>query len=257
MRYFGAERSLEKKLTGTRAALFASLLVQALSVKHNTDEAGIAKRRKKMRSTREKILQTLLNEPRSTINDLATAVGINSISVRHHLNSLLADGLVIAEEERHGVGRPRLVYLLTEEGLEKFPTRYFRLANRILEHLKATLPAPAVEAIFSEIAKDLAEEHARATQNMSFEQKLDFLKDLLAEEGFIIEWELDGDNYSIHEITCPYFHVTQAHPEVCSVDKTLISTVLAADATKSNCVLDGDNHCVSRYPYAKNGENAK
>ena len=167
---------------------------------------------------------------------------------------MLADGLIIAEEERHGVGRPRLVYYLTEEGLEKFPTRYFRLANRLLEHLKNTMPSPAVELIFSEIAKDLAEEHARATQNMTFEQKLNFLKDLLAEEGFIIEWEKNGDSYSIHEITCPYFHVTQAHPEVCSVDQTLISTVLAANVQKANCVLDGDNHCVYVIPVQKTVE---
>lgn len=198
---------------------------------------------KPMKSTREKILQTLLNNPRSTISELAEAVGINSISVRHHLNSMLADNLVVAEEERHGVGRPRLVYLLTETGVEKFPTRYFRLANRILGQLKATLPSDAVETIFSEIAKDLAEDNRRITQNMSFEEKLNFLKELFAEEGFTIEWRKEGDKYTIDEITCPYYHVSQAHPEVCSVDQTLISTVLASPAHKSNCVLTGDDHC--------------
>ena len=68
-----------------------------------------------MKSTRDRIVQTLLNHPKSTINDLAEAVGINGISVRHHLNSLLAEALVIVEEVRHGVGRPRQVYLLIGE----------------------------------------------------------------------------------------------------------------------------------------------
>lgn len=197
-----------------------------------------------MKSTREKILHTLLNNPKSTINDLADTVGINAISVRHHLNSMLADGLVVAEEERHGVGRPRLVYFLTEHGLEKFPTRYFRLANRLLGQMKETLPSQAVEQIFSEMARELAGEHARATRHMVFEEKLEFLKNLLAEEGFIIEWEKTEEGYKIHEITCPYFHVTQAHPEVCAVDQTLISTVLSSPAEKINCVLSGDHHCV-------------
>lgn len=196
-----------------------------------------------MRSTREKILHTLLNNPRSTINELAEAVGINSISVRHHLNGMLAENLVTAEEERHGVGRPRLVYFLTETGIERFPTRYFRLANRILGQLKSQLPQETVETIFADIAKDLAEEHRRSTQGMTFEEKLNYLQDLLAEEGFIIEWKRDGDDYTIHEITCPYFHVSQEHPEVCSVDQTLISTVLATPAQKHNCVLSGDDHC--------------
>ncbi|MFN7035001.1 MAG: helix-turn-helix transcriptional regulator [Bellilinea sp.] len=201
-----------------------------------------------IKSTRDKIMHTLLNNPRSTINELAEAVGINAISVRHHLNSMLADGLVVSEEERHGVGRPRLVYYLTERGLEKFPTRYFRLANRLLGRLKETLPASAVETIFAEMARDLAEDHLRATQNMSLEEKLDFLKKLLSEEGFIIEWEKIGDSYHIHEITCPYFHVTQAHPEVCMVDQTLISTVLSLQAQKIQCVLSGDHHCTYIIP---------
>ena len=73
-----------------------------------------------MKSTKDKILQTLLRKPKITINDLAEAVGINPISVRHHLTNLQMEGLIAAEEERHGVGRPRLVYSLTEDGMGWF-----------------------------------------------------------------------------------------------------------------------------------------
>ncbi|HEX2994159.1 MAG TPA: winged helix-turn-helix transcriptional regulator, partial [Anaerolineales bacterium] len=62
---------------------------------------------------KDKILQALLRKPKITINELAEAVGINPISVRHHLTNLQMEGLIAAEEERHGVGRPRLVYALT------------------------------------------------------------------------------------------------------------------------------------------------
>jgi predicted ArsR family transcriptional regulator len=81
-----------------------------------------------------------MKKPHSTINDLAKAVSINSISVRHHLTSLLLDGLVQSEEERHGVGRPRLVYSLSQKGLERFPTRYFELTSRLLDQMKESLP---------------------------------------------------------------------------------------------------------------------
>jgi predicted ArsR family transcriptional regulator len=60
---------------------------------------------------------------------LAKAVEINSISVRHHLTNLLAEGLIQAQKKRHGVGRPRLVYSLTETGVEKFPTIVLEFAN--------------------------------------------------------------------------------------------------------------------------------
>lgn len=196
-----------------------------------------------MKSTRDRILQTLLRNPHSTINELAEAVGINPISVRHHLTNLQVEGLVAAEEERHGVGRPRLVYGLTEDGLERFPTRYLRLTTRLLSQMKEKLPQPMVSEMFKEVATELAAQHEGQLKNMNVEERLDTMKDLLAEEGFVVEWERKGGEYHIHEITCPYLQVGQSHPEVCTVDQTLISKMLAVPANKIQCVLNGAAHC--------------
>ena len=201
-----------------------------------------------MKSTRERILQTLLNHPRSTVNEMAGAVDINGISVRHHLSSLEAEGLVTYEEERHGVGRPRLVYFLTEKGRERFPTNYLRLTTRLLDQLKETLPPQMVNHLFTQMATDMAGNAAQQAENLSVEERLDLVKELLAPEGFAIEWEKQGDNYQINEISCPYYHIGQSHPEVCSVDQTLISTIMDIPVEKINCVLRGDAHCTYIIP---------
>lgn len=196
-----------------------------------------------MKSTRDRILQTLLGQPRTTIIELAEAVGINPISVRHHLTSLQAQGLVSAEEERHGVGRPRLVYFLTESGAEHFPTRYLRLTSRLLDQLKESLPEPLVSKLFLEIANNMAGDYTEQMKGLSMEERLELTKSLLAEEGFIVEWEKAGAQYKIHEITCPYLQIGQNHPEVCTVDQTLISRMLAVPAEKVQCILSGDAQC--------------
>jgi DeoR family suf operon transcriptional repressor len=196
-----------------------------------------------MKSTRDRILQTLQRQPRSTITDLAEAVGINPISVRHHLNNLQAEGLMEAEEERHGVGRPRLVYSLTETGMERFPTRYLRLTSRLLDQLKESLPEPMVSKLFLQMAEDMAGDYAEQMKHLTMEERLDFMKSLLAEEGFTVEWERTGSEYRIHEITCPYLQIGQNHPEVCTVDQTIISKILAVPANKVKCILSGDAHC--------------
>ena len=196
-----------------------------------------------MAKTREKILHALLRKPRSTINDLAEAVDINPISVRHHLNNLQAGGLINAEEERHGVGRPRLIYTLTDEGSEKFPTRYLQLTSRLLNQLKETLPTATVEKLFSQVALNLAEEHEDELKNLSVEERLDTIQELLAEEGFTVEWEKLGNKYHIHEISCPYHKVGQNHPEICSMDQTLISQMLDVPAEQVQCILSGDERC--------------
>ena len=199
-----------------------------------------------MKSTRERILQALLGHPQATISDLAIAVGINAISVRHHITSLQAEGLVNADEERHGVGRPRLVYSLTETGVEHFPSHYFRFTNRLLEQLKETMSENDLRELFIQMANNLAVEYSRKGKFLSPMKKLDLLKDMLAEEGFIIDWEKQDDGYLIREISCPYFHISQNHPEICSLDQALISAILAVPSEKISCVMDGDSHCIFR-----------
>ena len=196
-----------------------------------------------MKSTKDRILQTLLRKPKITINELAEAVGINPISVRHHLTNLQMEGLIAADEERHGVGRPRLVYSLTEEGMERFPTKYLRLTTRLLAQLKETMPGPVVSNLFNQIAEDLASEYSSQIKGMSMEERLEFVKELLAQEGFTVEWEKKGNDYQIHEISCPYYQIGIEHPEVCTVDQTLISRMLALPANKVQCILDGSPHC--------------
>jgi predicted ArsR family transcriptional regulator len=196
----------------------------------------------------------LLKKPGSTINDLAEAVGINPISVRHHLSNLQIEGLVEAQEERHGVGRPRLIYSLTEHGMEQFPTRYLRLTSRLLDQLKSSLPQPMVSKLFAEMATSLANEYTEQMQGLSMEERLELIRELLAEEGFTVEWEKFEDQYHIHEITCPYLQIGQNHPEVCTVDQTLISKMLAVPAEKVECILDGGAHCTYVVQSAKTVE---
>ena len=195
------------------------------------------------KSTRERILHTLLTRQRCTITQLAEAVDINPISVRHHITKLQADGLVQSEEERHGVGRPRRIYYLTEEGIELFPSRYLRLTTRLLKQLKESMPEPMVRELFAQMAEGMASEYEAEVSGLSMEERLNLVMELLREEGFTVEWERHGDEYHIHEVGCPYYHIGQAHPEVCSVDQTLISTVLSVPTQKVKCVLDGDTRC--------------
>lgn len=206
---------------------------------------------KQATSTREHVLRILLQRESCSINELAEAVGINPISVRHHLTRLQAEGLVEAKEVRHGVGRPKLVYSLTTAGREQFPTRYIQLTLRLLGQLKETMPAPLVRSLFTQMAKDLASDYQHEMEGLSTEERLKMIQELLRAEGFAVELEVQDNFYRIREVNCPYFHVGQSHPEVCTLDQTLISTLLDIPAQKIQCMLDGDNYCVYLVPKEK------
>jgi DeoR family suf operon transcriptional repressor len=199
-------------------------------------------------SSRERVLETLLTRSRCTINELADIVEINPISVRHHIGKLEAEGLVTSMEERHGVGRPRRVYYLTNKGQEQFPTRYVDLTMRLLEQLKESMPKAMVDRLFTQMAQDMASDYQDEVEGLTMEERLDLIKDLLTHEGFTVEWEQQGEFYHIREVNCPYYRVGQNHPEVCAVDETLISTLLDIPAQKIQCMLHGDSHCTYVIP---------
>jgi predicted ArsR family transcriptional regulator len=205
---------------------------------------------KKMQSTRERVLQTLLENQQCTINDLADSVGINPISVRHHIAKLQADGLVDSVEERHGVGRPRRLYYLTDDGLERFPTRYIQMSNRLLEQIKNHMSPEQVRLLFANMAETLIEKENDRTniQSLSFEERLNLVQKLLMREGFTVEWQQFDGEYHIREINCPYLQVGQQHPEICAMDQTLISAVLDVPHEKVSCILDGDQLCTYIIP---------
>ena len=198
-----------------------------------------------MSTTRDLVMKTLLTRQRCTINELAEAVGINPISVRHHVTKLEAGGLVTSEEERHGVGRPRRLYYLTDKGMEQFPTRYLHLTIRLLAQIKERLPQPMVNDLFVQVADDLLADYSSDLEldDLPLEERLDIVQDLLRGEGFTMEWERKEDGFHIRESSCPYYHVGQTHPEICAIDQTLISNVLSVPVKKEKCILDGDPYC--------------
>ena len=143
----------------------------------------------------------------------------------------------------HSAFSPMSLGAKREDGMEEFPTKYFRLTTRLLAQMKESMPGPVVAQLFNQIAEDLASEYSSQIQGMSMEERLEVVKELLAQEGFTVEWEKKGTEYQIHEISCPYYQIGVAHPEVCTVDQTLISKMLALPANKVQCILDGATHC--------------
>jgi len=196
-----------------------------------------------MKSTRENILYTLLVNSESTISELAEIVGINGISVRHHLINLQNEGLIESEEERHGVGRPRFVYRLTEKGLEKFPTNYLRLTNQIISAMKVTISRDIVANMFRQIGEDLAKEIHLDTDHFSTPEQIKALSARMVNQGYRLTCEHDGENYRLINHNCPYHQVSAEHPEVCLIDESMFSAILKREIWHSQCISRGDHYC--------------
>jgi predicted ArsR family transcriptional regulator len=119
-----------------------------------------------------------------------------------------------------------------------------RLTDRLLDEIKSAMPSPIIERMFTAIAQDIAADHKGKFDGKPIEEKIELLMSVLGEEGFMAAWNKVGDNYHLTEYNCPYFAIGQRHPEVCTIDQTLISNMLGTEVEKSTCLLNGDERCV-------------
>jgi DeoR family transcriptional regulator, suf operon transcriptional repressor len=194
-------------------------------------------------STRDIILRTIKQSPQSSVEELAEAVDVSPVTVRHHLNGLQAEGLIESETVRRKVGRPYFVYSISEKGQELFPKRYVRLTSRLLGELKNRLPPDVLRDIMQGVVQGVIADHEGEFEHLPLEERLNYLIELLAEEGFLADWQKAENGYTIIEYSCPYLSVGQKHMEVCTFDKELMLQVIQAPITQHSCMLEGADCC--------------
>jgi predicted ArsR family transcriptional regulator len=203
-----------------------------------------------MHSTRQAIIETLNTRGRATVSELAG-----------NLNALQAEGLVDVEEKRQSVGRPVHIYSLSEKAQGLFPQKYHVLIRRLLDQIKDQLPMQTVEILINSLADELADEVREGFENLSLEERMARLIDVLAEEGFLAKWQQTDQGIQLIEYHCPYYHLSQQHPEICLIDQAIIQAALDTPVEKKACILDGDHVCAflvrSDIPAHDNGHSSR
>jgi len=196
-----------------------------------------------MDGSRLEILRIINERSNSTVNEIADALGLAPISVRYHLNLLERDGFIGTKKVRGAVGRPFNTYCITNAGREQLPHQYDVLAERVLDQVKQFASPQQIETMFRGMAETITGERAHQLQDATVEQKVDTLVELLGAEGFLTRWEQSNGDLVLKEYNCPYQRVRQSHPEICQLDKQIISSVMKATVELDTCIADGDDCC--------------
>jgi predicted ArsR family transcriptional regulator len=203
-----------------------------------------------MQDTRQKILSHLGCASEATVSELAEAVGLAPVTVRHHLNVLRERGHVSVSSERIGRGRPRHVYRLSSSGAGSLCSGgYEALATRMIEQIKETDVsggARSAERFFEAMAHRIVDEEGQAFREAPVEARLDTLVGLLTQQGFLASWERDGEDFLIRELGCPYATLGIVHAEICCMDRALIEATGCGSVTRERWRLEGDEACVYR-----------
>jgi len=167
-------------------------------------------------SSRGKILALLRTESR-TVNELAEALALTENAIRSHLTSLERDGLIQQLGMRRGFRKPHVLYSLTPEAEQLFPTAYGSLLRHALTVFARQLSRQELQASLREIGRTAADEHLDHVKGKTRNQRIEFALSLLKTlGGDITVREGDGKRF-IHGNGCVFSAVTVHHPEACLI----------------------------------------
>jgi predicted ArsR family transcriptional regulator len=196
-----------------------------------------------MQRTRRALLDYLQRQPGATVDDLATAVGIAPITARAHLAVLAEGGLIEAEEQRHGRGRPVRQYRLTAAAESHFPRHYDRLATELLESLAALQGPPAVQALVRHVAQGKAAAYRPMVEGKPLPERVAAIAAMIDEQGGVAAWEHTGGAFVVHERNCPYLSVSRCSDHVCEIDRQVVAELAGAPVTVASRLRDGADQC--------------
>jgi predicted ArsR family transcriptional regulator len=153
-----------------------------------------------------------------TVQEVADSFDIHPNVARLHLSKLEDVNMLVSETKKTGKGgRPSRQYRLSEDVIQlHFPYRDYQLLARIALHTMSSLGEAGMKALY-ETGKRLGQELIYQqlntlpfTQNeLSFEQKLNILKNAATLSGFYPDFKINEDEtkifFQIHN--CPFKEV--------------------------------------------------
>jgi len=200
--------------------------------------------------TRDAIARSILENGPSTAVALGERLALTPAGIRRHLDNLIADGILEAREPHIGLtrgrGRPSKVFVMTDQGREKFEHSYDDLAVAALKFMSAQSGEHLVKAFAKTRADDIERKGSEAIKKRSY--KTEALATFLTEQGYaatVIDRKMGQEICQHH---CPIAHVAAEFPELCEAETAAFSALLGTHVQRLATIAHGDGVCTTYIP---------
>ena len=204
--------------------------------------------------TRDVVARSILESGPTTAVALAEKLDITPAGIRRHLDSLIAEGVLTSREPYQSSasrsrGRPSKVFLMTDEGREKFEHSYDDLAVAALKFMASKNGSHLVDEFAQTRAADFERKgQSIRNSNKSLLEKSKMLAKLLTKEGYSATTDKMGNGEEICQHHCPIAHVASEFPQLCEAETEAFSKILGTHVQRLATIADGDGVCTTFVP---------
>jgi predicted ArsR family transcriptional regulator len=198
----------------------------------------------------DRLLFLLKTRGPQTAADLGTRLQITPEAARQQLLRLTDEGLVFAESEVRGVGRPAQVYHLAPAAQRRFPDTHAELTAQLIGEIRDVLGEDALEKLIRVREAGARKRYeAQLSGEQSLARRIARLAEIRNKEGYMATWEKEeGGSYLLVENHCPICAAASACTGFCRSEQFIFEQVLGRDVRVERVehLLAGARRCAYR-----------
>jgi predicted ArsR family transcriptional regulator len=181
---------------------------------------------------------------------VARALGITAVGVRQHLAKLHAEGLVTFEDQAGEIGRPKRFWRLTAKGHGRFPDTHGDLTVNLIGGIRSVFGETGLDRLIEARQEAAVAAYRRALKPCSsLEDRVRTLARLRTEEGYMAEFEVEGDgSFLLIENHCPICAAAKTCQGFCRSELELFRAAFGAGTSvmRQEHLLSDGRRCVYR-----------
>ena len=189
-------------------------------------------------STRGRIV-AILRRGRSSVDELAAALGLTDNAVRAHIATLERDGVVaVTGSRRDGtVGKPATLYGVADGADTLFSSAYAPALSALIAELGTRYP-DQIQSLLRGAGRRLAK-----PATGTFAERVGEAAKLLTEMGGDADIVQTHDGYEIQGHGCALAHAVSADPATCCMMEQMLSDVTGARVCEKCDRSQNPPHC--------------
>ena len=202
-------------------------------------------------NSQQEILNQLMEHKSGvTLDELVAAVGLSRTAVNQHLMALEREGDVRRAAPRKTGGRPLNVYVLTEEGTNRFPKQYSWFSKLLIQTLREQIGEERVSQYMYDLGVKLSAGLIPRLVGKNRVERVAEIVKIMNETGFIARTTSPDGSDKLPRVECKncvYHDLSKDYPEVCRFDVGFLSGLMGAEVEHQACVQRDDDVCRFRF----------
>ena len=200
-------------------------------------------------SSADRLLTRLKVKGPQTTRALAEWLGVSTPAVRQQTRRLANEGVIAMTELRGSVGRPRQRWSLTRLGHRQFPDGHADATAALIASIRDTLGEDALASVIADRYRATLVTYRERMEGVEgLPERLERLRAIRTDEGYMAEVQPEGDGFLFVEHHCPICTAAEACRGFCSNELRLFRELLGGQAAveRVEYLLSGDRRCAYR-----------